>query len=164
LRRQLPHLDLEDEHRRSLTADLATVDAQLASPQPNDGALREALRTLRAVAEGVAGNAAFAGLVDTDAVRRPGVTTAQAAGIAELERENGELRRANTCTILKWRRKLQFMEVITLGCSDPLLSIRLPPLVGLASPRMAMSRQTQPPADGGSTEVALRDAARSRPR
>lgn len=64
LRRQLPVLGLDDIERAATEADLATVDAQLASPRANDGVLREALRTLRAVAEGVAGNATFAGLVE----------------------------------------------------------------------------------------------------
>jgi hypothetical protein len=64
LRRQLPALGLDDDDRAAAEADLAAVDAQLASPRSNEGVLREALRTLRALAEGVAGNAAFAGLVE----------------------------------------------------------------------------------------------------
>lgn len=64
LRRVLPQLTLDDDERAVVGADLAAVEAQLASPRPNEGVLREGLRSLRAVAEGVVGSAAFAGLAE----------------------------------------------------------------------------------------------------
>lgn len=53
--------ELPDDERETARADLDTVDAQLRSPQPRRAVLREALRSLRAVAEGAAGSGAFAG-------------------------------------------------------------------------------------------------------
>jgi hypothetical protein len=64
LRRLLPEFELEEPERVAIEADLVGVEAQLESPRPNEGILREGLRSLRSLAEGVAGNAAFAGLVE----------------------------------------------------------------------------------------------------
>lgn len=52
---------LPDDERETALADLDTVNAQLRSPRPRRAVLREALRSLRAVAEGAAGSGAFAG-------------------------------------------------------------------------------------------------------
>lgn len=54
--------ELPQETRETARADLDTVDAQLRSPRPRRAVLREALRSLRAVAEGAAGSGAFAGV------------------------------------------------------------------------------------------------------
>lgn len=64
MRAQMPHLDLDDDGRAVAEADLATVRAQLASPRPNDRVLHESLTTLRSIVEGVAGNFAYAGLLE----------------------------------------------------------------------------------------------------
>lgn len=53
--------DLPGDEREAARADLDTVDAQLRSPRPRRAVLREAVRSLRAVAEGAAGSGAFAG-------------------------------------------------------------------------------------------------------
>jgi hypothetical protein len=64
LRRRLPSLGLADTDRAVAEADLAAVESQLTSPRPNDGILREGLRTLRALVEGIADNAAYDALVE----------------------------------------------------------------------------------------------------
>ena len=48
----------------SRQAELLTVEAQLALPEPNEGVLRELLRSLRAVAENIAASGMFVGLVE----------------------------------------------------------------------------------------------------
>jgi hypothetical protein len=55
--------ELPDGEREAARADLDTVDAQLRSPRPRGAVLREALGSLRSVAEGAAGSGAFAGAV-----------------------------------------------------------------------------------------------------
>lgn len=60
----LPFLDLSKHQEAEASADIATIRAQLAAPEPKRGILREALTPLRTLAEGVAGNAAFAALVE----------------------------------------------------------------------------------------------------
>jgi hypothetical protein len=54
--------ELSDTERAVAEAEIATVDAQIASPRPNAGAVRESLTSLRAIAEGAAGSAVFVGL------------------------------------------------------------------------------------------------------
>jgi hypothetical protein len=56
--------ELSGEVRALAEAHLKTVQAQLASPRPNERILREALRTMRSVAEGAAGSATFAVIVE----------------------------------------------------------------------------------------------------
>ena len=46
------------------TASVATADAQLAALRPDRAVLGQALRTLRSIAEGMAGNAAFQALIE----------------------------------------------------------------------------------------------------
>lgn len=53
--------ELPDDEREAARADLDTVDAQLRSPRPRRAVLREALRSLRAIAESATGSGAFAG-------------------------------------------------------------------------------------------------------
>jgi hypothetical protein len=57
-------LQLSDDDRAVVESELRTVEAQLSSPKPNLGALREALRSLRAITEGVAATGVFVGLVE----------------------------------------------------------------------------------------------------
>jgi hypothetical protein len=56
--------ELYPDEREAALSSLATAEAELASPHPNEGRLREALVSLRSIAEGVAGNAAFQVLME----------------------------------------------------------------------------------------------------
>lgn len=56
-RRRMPELQLSPEIQSEATADLTTIDAQLESPKPKPGILRESLQSLRTILEGAAGNA-----------------------------------------------------------------------------------------------------------
>jgi hypothetical protein len=60
-RRLLPQLD--NYNQDLARVQLQTVEVQLASSKPNERILREAVHSLRSIAEGVAGNAAFTALV-----------------------------------------------------------------------------------------------------
>lgn len=60
----LPDLDVDETERSALAARLAAATALLASPRPDHGTLRPLLAGLRDIALGVAGNAAFVGLVE----------------------------------------------------------------------------------------------------
>jgi hypothetical protein len=51
--------ELPADERDPALSSLATAEAELKSQHPNQARLREALVTLRSIAEGVAGNAAF---------------------------------------------------------------------------------------------------------
>jgi hypothetical protein len=61
-RQRLPALPAND--RSIAEAQIVTADAQLRSPKPNSKILGEAISTLRSIAEGMAGSAAFAGLIE----------------------------------------------------------------------------------------------------
>lgn len=52
IRTQLAMVPLEPAARATADAELATIDAQLAAPTPNDGIVREAGRSLRTIIEG----------------------------------------------------------------------------------------------------------------
>lgn len=56
-------MHLEQQTRDLGLAQVATIETQQRSPEPNFTIIREAIRTLRSIAEGAAGNIAFAGLV-----------------------------------------------------------------------------------------------------
>jgi hypothetical protein len=58
IRDVLGSIELEDDSERELESDLATVEAQLGSPRPKHGILREALSSTRSILEGAAGGAA----------------------------------------------------------------------------------------------------------
>ena len=64
VRTALATAELEDEDRAAANADVASVEAQLASPRPNEAVVREGLRSLRSVAENLVASGAFAGLVE----------------------------------------------------------------------------------------------------
>ena len=49
--------ELKEPERASAEAQLTTIDAQLASPAPNVGIIREAGHSLRAIIEGAIGGA-----------------------------------------------------------------------------------------------------------
>jgi hypothetical protein len=56
--------ELYPDEREAALSSLATAEAELESQHPNEDRLREALVTLRSIAEGLAGNAAFAALLE----------------------------------------------------------------------------------------------------
>jgi AbiTii len=57
IRSQLAVVPLDSATRASADAQLATMDAQLAAPTPNDGVVREAGRSLRTIIEGAVAGA-----------------------------------------------------------------------------------------------------------
>jgi hypothetical protein len=57
-------LTIPEDRAQVVALDLETVDAQLRSPRPNRGILREALKSTKAIAEGAVGGAATPELVD----------------------------------------------------------------------------------------------------
>lgn len=63
LRARLEEANLEGEEAAQINSDIACVEAQLASPRPNVGIIRESLRSARSILEGVAGSALFQGIV-----------------------------------------------------------------------------------------------------
>jgi predicted transcriptional regulator len=63
-RRVLPEFEVDETERANLAARLSAADALLSSPSADSTALHALLSGLQQVALGVAGNAAFAGLVE----------------------------------------------------------------------------------------------------
>ena len=55
---------LSADRRADASSSLAMAEAELRSARPDQGRLREALASLRSIAESVAGNAAFSVLVE----------------------------------------------------------------------------------------------------
>jgi predicted transcriptional regulator len=64
LRTALASAAVEVEDRAAANADIACVEAQLASPRPNAAVIREGLRSLRSVAENLVASGAFQGLLE----------------------------------------------------------------------------------------------------
>jgi hypothetical protein len=56
--------ELHPDEREVALSSLEAAEAELRLPHPNDSRLREALVSLRSIAEGMAGNAAFMGLLE----------------------------------------------------------------------------------------------------
>jgi hypothetical protein len=56
--------ELYPDEREAALSSLATAEAELESLHPDESRLREALVSLRSIAEGVAGNAAFMALLE----------------------------------------------------------------------------------------------------
>lgn len=56
-------LDLAEPASAELDAEIATMETQLASPKPKEPIIREALRSVRSILEGVAGSAIASGLL-----------------------------------------------------------------------------------------------------
>lgn len=55
--------DLAKDDRKEIESECATIEAQLTSPRPKRGIIREGLSSLRNILEGAAGNALGSGLV-----------------------------------------------------------------------------------------------------
>ena len=64
LKAQLPQLNLEPERDAEVRADIATVEAQLVSPKPKKGIIRESFSSVRNVLEGMTGSVAATGLLE----------------------------------------------------------------------------------------------------
>ncbi|HEU0298777.1 MAG TPA: hypothetical protein VFR37_04965 [Longimicrobium sp.] len=65
LGRLLPEMPLQPAARDEIQAEIRTARAQLGSSRPKSTIIRESLRTIRGLLQGVAGNAAYAQLVVT---------------------------------------------------------------------------------------------------
>jgi hypothetical protein len=59
----LPRMPLAPDVRDEIQAEIGTAQAQLGSPRPRQPIIQECLRTIRALLEDVAGNAAYAGII-----------------------------------------------------------------------------------------------------
>jgi hypothetical protein len=60
-----PQLDIPDEQRGVLKADIATIEAQVKSPKPKRQTITESLHSIRAILEGAGGALVATGLLDT---------------------------------------------------------------------------------------------------
>jgi hypothetical protein len=60
----LPELGLPDEESQELTAEVATIRAQIESPKPKKNIIRESLGSVRAILVGAGGNMVATGLLD----------------------------------------------------------------------------------------------------
>lgn len=58
LRGELPKLTIEDDAHRELSSDIATVEAQISSPNPKDDIVRTGLGSIRRILEGASGGIA----------------------------------------------------------------------------------------------------------
>ncbi len=58
VRRRLDELSLTNEAREEITAELATLESQAASPNPKQVIIREAAGSVRRIVEGAAGGVA----------------------------------------------------------------------------------------------------------
>lgn len=58
LREELPNLTIEDHARGELSSDMATVEAQISSPNPKDDIVRTGLGSIRRILEGASGGIA----------------------------------------------------------------------------------------------------------
>jgi hypothetical protein len=56
-------IELKTADRDQIAADTASIAAQLRAPQPNHGMIREGLRSIRNILEGMAGSLAATGLL-----------------------------------------------------------------------------------------------------
>ncbi len=60
---QLDQIPFNSDDRAETSAELITIEAQLASPRPKQPVISESLNTIRTLLEGVAGNFVAAGLM-----------------------------------------------------------------------------------------------------
>ena len=58
LRKQLPKLELDEDVKSEIVAEVASVAAQVSSPKPKQSILREGLGSLRNILEGAGGGVA----------------------------------------------------------------------------------------------------------
>jgi len=63
LKTMLPQLGLTRDDEAVAQSDIATIDTQLSSPRPNEGIIRESLRSIRNIAEGTVGSMAASGII-----------------------------------------------------------------------------------------------------
>jgi len=64
LEKSVPELNLREDESQELTAEIATIKAQVASPKPKKNIIREGLGSIRTILEGAGGNLAATGLLD----------------------------------------------------------------------------------------------------
>lgn len=64
LERAMPELNLPKEESRELTAEVATIRAQVDSPKPKRQIIRESLSSIQTILLGAGGNMVAAGLLD----------------------------------------------------------------------------------------------------
>lgn len=55
---------MPEDQRAQISADIATVDSQLAAPEPNDTIVRESLGSLRSIAENLVASGLWVGLLE----------------------------------------------------------------------------------------------------
>lgn len=60
----LPQLQLPDEQKNEIQAELGTLESQLKSPKPKTGILSESLRSVRTILEGAGGGVAAQLLIE----------------------------------------------------------------------------------------------------
>lgn len=63
LRRHLSDLKIPADQLAQITADLSSIEAQLAAPKPSPGILREAFSSIRNIAEGAIGSLIASGIL-----------------------------------------------------------------------------------------------------
>jgi hypothetical protein len=63
LEEQEPVLGLPEDESKELAAEIATLNAQIDSPKPKKNIIRESLRSIRSILEGIGGNLAAAQLL-----------------------------------------------------------------------------------------------------
>lgn len=55
LKTKLPDLEISDDDKTEIEADIATIDAQMKSSRPKDGIIKESLLSVKRILEGVSG-------------------------------------------------------------------------------------------------------------
>lgn len=63
LKTQLPQLGLTGDDEAEVQSDIATIEAQLASPKPKIDYIKESLQSIRNIAEGTVGSMAASGIL-----------------------------------------------------------------------------------------------------
>ena len=63
LKENLANLELDDDNKAELMAEVQTLESQAVSPRPKVGIIRESLATARNILEGIAGNLAAAAIL-----------------------------------------------------------------------------------------------------
>jgi len=64
LKSKIGGLDVVDEARAEMSSEIATLEAQIASPKPKVGIVRESMSSVRSILEGASGSAAGAMLLE----------------------------------------------------------------------------------------------------
>ena len=63
LKQSLNELGLQEGQKAQLDADIQTIEPQLSAPEPKDSIIKESLRSIRNILEGVAGSTIASGLL-----------------------------------------------------------------------------------------------------